>query len=34
MLRTRGYDVTFREFTGEHEVPDAIAAEGMAWVAK
>jgi phospholipase/carboxylesterase len=34
LLRSRGYDVTFREFNGEHEVPDAIAAEGMGWVAK
>lgn len=32
-LRTRGYDVTFREFEGGHEVPDAIAREGMRWVA-
>jgi phospholipase/carboxylesterase len=33
-LRSRSYDVTFREFNGEHEIPDAIAAEGMEWVAK
>ena len=33
-LRKRGYDVTFREFTGEHEVPPAIAAEGMGWIKK
>lgn len=32
-LRRRGYDVTFREFDGGHEVPAAVAAEGMAWVA-
>ncbi len=32
-LRTRGYDVTFREFPGGHEVPDAIAREGMQSVA-
>jgi phospholipase/carboxylesterase len=31
-LRSRGYDVTFREFDGRHEVPPAIAAEGMRWV--
>ncbi|MGE5835705.1 MAG: alpha/beta hydrolase [Acidobacteriota bacterium] len=34
LLRSRGYDVTFREFNGEHEVPEAIATEGMGWVAK
>ena len=32
-LRTRGYDVTFREFDGGHEVPAGIAREGMQWVA-
>jgi predicted esterase len=32
-LRAQGYDVTFREFEGEHEVPPAIAAESLAWVA-
>ena len=32
-LRTRGYDVTFREFGGGHEMPPAIAGEGMRWVA-
>ena len=34
MLRGRGYDVTFREFDGQHEIPDAIATEGMTWAAK
>jgi phospholipase/carboxylesterase len=34
MLRARGYDVTFREFNGQHEIPEAIATEGMGWVAK
>lgn len=34
LLRSRGYDVTFREFNGEHEVPERIATEGMGWVAK
>jgi phospholipase/carboxylesterase len=33
-LRQRGYDVTFREFEGRHEVPAAIAAEGMRWIAQ
>jgi phospholipase/carboxylesterase len=32
-LRKRGYDVTFREFNGGHEVPAAIATEAMAWLA-
>ena len=32
-LRTHGYDVTFREFDGGHEMPAAIAGEGMRWVA-
>jgi predicted esterase len=30
-LRERGYAVTFREFAGGHEVPEAIANEAMAW---
>jgi phospholipase/carboxylesterase len=32
-LRRRGYDVTFREFDGSHEVPAGIARDGMQWVA-
>lgn len=32
-LQSRGYDVTFREFDGGHEVPPAIAREGMRWLA-
>jgi predicted esterase len=32
-LRQRGYDVTFREFDGGHEMPPAIAREGLAWLA-
>ena len=32
-LRRSGYDVTFREFDGRHEVPPDIAAEGMKWMA-
>jgi len=33
-LRRRGYDVTFREFAGKHEVPAAVAAEGFEWIGK
>jgi phospholipase/carboxylesterase len=32
-LRKRGYNVTFREFDGKHEVPPAVATEGFAWMA-
>jgi predicted esterase len=32
-LQRRGYDVTFREFNGGHEVPADIARDGMRWVA-
>jgi phospholipase/carboxylesterase len=32
-LRKHGYDVTFREFDGGHEVPADIAREGLQWVA-
>jgi predicted esterase len=32
-LRRRGYDVTFREFEGGHEVPPDIAREGLKLVA-
>jgi predicted esterase len=32
-LRKRGYDVTFREFAGKHEVPPAIATEAFQWIA-
>jgi phospholipase/carboxylesterase len=32
-LRKRGYDVTFREFDGGHEVPADVARDGMRWVA-
>jgi phospholipase/carboxylesterase len=32
-LQRHGYDVTFREFKGGHEVPDAVAREGMSFVA-
>ena len=32
-LQKRGYDVTFREFDGGHDIPPAIAREGMTWIA-
>ena len=31
-LRKHGYDVTFREFAGKHEVPPAIATEAFGWI--
>jgi phospholipase/carboxylesterase len=31
-LRSRGYDVTFREFNGPHTVPPEVAAEAMKWL--
>lgn len=30
-LRSEGYDVTYREFTGGHTVPPSIADAGFAW---
>ena len=33
-LRKRGYEVTFREFLGGHEIPAEIARDAMNWVAK
>ncbi|MFN2533068.1 MAG: alpha/beta hydrolase, partial [Pyrinomonadaceae bacterium] len=33
-LQSRGYDVTFREFDGDHEIPPDIAREAMMWVVK
>lgn len=32
-LKDRGYDVTYREFDGDHEIPAEIAREGLAWAA-
>jgi len=32
-LKRLGYDVTFREFDGGHEVPPTIAAEALKWAA-
>jgi len=31
-LREEGYDVTYREFDGGHEVPDEIAREAFVWL--
>ena len=31
-LVSRGYDVTFREFDGDHEIPADIAREGLKWI--
>ena len=30
-LKAAGYDVTYREFDGRHEIPAAIATEALAW---
>ena len=32
-LIANGYDVTFREFDGDHEIPEPVAREGMKWIA-
>jgi predicted esterase len=32
-LQRRGYDVTFKEFDGGHQVPPDIARDAMRWVA-
>ena len=32
-LRSMGYDVTFREFEGRHEMPPDVASEGLRWIA-
>jgi poly(3-hydroxybutyrate) depolymerase len=31
-LRTKGYDVTFVEFGGRHEIPNQIADQAMTWL--
>jgi len=33
-LKEYGYDVTFREFDGDHEIPADVAREGLSWVMK
>ena len=30
-LKTLGYDVTFREYDGRHNVPEPIVREAFAW---
>jgi predicted esterase len=32
-LKARGYEVTFREFDGDHEIPEEVAREALKWVA-
>lgn len=32
-LTANGYDVTFREFDGDHEIPEPVAREAMQWMA-
>jgi phospholipase/carboxylesterase len=32
-LKARDYDVTFREFDGDHEIPPEVARDGLSWVA-
>lgn len=32
-LKARGYEVTFREFDGRHEIPGDVMREGLRWVA-
>jgi phospholipase/carboxylesterase len=32
-LKTRRYDVTYREFDGDHDIPPEVAREGLMWVA-
>ena len=31
-LKTRGYEVLFREFDGGHEIPANVAREGLSWI--
>jgi len=30
-LKNRGYDITFREFTGGHEIPESVSKEALSW---
>jgi phospholipase/carboxylesterase len=34
VLKARGYQVTFREFNGGHEIPATVQAEGLGWMAE
>ena len=31
-LISRGYDVTFREFDGDHDIPTEVAEDGLKWI--
>jgi predicted esterase len=31
-LKDSGYDVTFREFDGDHEIPADVAREGLSHI--
>ena len=33
-LKGLGYDVTYREYEGRHQLPPAVAQEAMEWFAK
>ena len=33
-LKSLGYDVTFREFDGDHEIPADVAREGLHWASR
>ena len=33
-LKSRGYEVTFREFDGRHEIPKEVMLEGLRWISK
>ena len=34
VCQTRGYEVIFREFDGDHEIPLEVMRGGLRWVAK
>jgi phospholipase/carboxylesterase len=33
-LKSRGYEVTFREFDGRHEIPGEVMREGLRWMSQ
>jgi phospholipase/carboxylesterase len=33
-LKTSGYEVSFREFDGDHEIPADVAREGLQWIVR